>query len=625
MKKSGNKDLKEKYKQLKHQVQKQLRHAYWTYIENIVTPKQDDNSFSNMKKFWSYIKSKKTDYSGVSSLKQDGRLISDPKQKSDSLNHQFQSVFSEAINITTSEFIEDQYMQDTRHYPTMQDITITPPGIEKLLQKLDPSKASGPDEIKPRLLKELAHEISPILSLIYQKSLDTGDVPIDWRTAHVSPIYKKGSKYNPENYRPISLTCICCKILEHVVVSSIMTHADTHNILYPLQHGFRRFRSCETQLLEFIDDVSKNIEHSTQTDILIMDFSKAFDKVSHNLLTHKLNFYGIQGKTNKWIHNFLKSRTQAVVLEGVTSDYVPVQSGVPQGSVLGPSLFLFYINDIPVGLDSTIRLFADDTIAYLTITSNKDCLTLQKDLDKLGIWENKWKMAFHPDKCNVLSISKSKNPIKFNYSLHGQVLEYVTSAKYLGVTIQSDLKWNTHINNISKKANNTLGFLKRNLNINSTSVKEQAYKSLVRPSVEYACSVWDPYFTEDINKIEMIQRRAARYVTGRHSNTSSVSDMMHHLQWRTLADRRTDFRLSMFYKIVNNKVAIPKTDRLIPPLRFSRNMHTLSFQIPSCRTQIRQNSFFPRTIKDWNHLPLSTVMSDSIESFKAAVSASTHH
>ena len=286
---------------------------------------------------------------------------------------------------------------------------------------------------------------------------------------------------------------------------------------------------------------------------------------SHNLLTHKLNYYGIQGKTNKWIHNFLKSRTQAVVLEGVTSDYVPVQSGVSQGSVLGPSLFLFYINDIPVGLDSTIRLFADDTIAYLTIKSNKDCLTLQKDLDKLGIWENKWKMAFHPDKCNVLSISKTKNPIKFNYSLHGQVLQHVTSAKYLGVTIQSDLKWNTHINNICKKANNTLGFLKRNLNINSASVKEQAYKSLVRPSVEYACSVWDPYFAEDITKIEMIQRRAARYVTGRHSNTSSVSDMMHHLQWRTLADRRTDSRLAMFYKIVNDKVAIPKTDRLISP------------------------------------------------------------
>ena len=174
----------------------------------------------------------------------------------------------------------------------------------------------GPDELKPRILKELAKEISPILSLIFQKSLDTGVVPSDWRTAHVSPINKKGSKYNSENYRPISLPCICCKILKHRVVSSIMNYADTHNILYPLQHRFRKFRSCETQLSEFIDDVTKNKENSTQTDILIMDISKAFYKVSHNLLVHKLNHYGIQGKVNGWINSFLQSRTQAVVLEG---------------------------------------------------------------------------------------------------------------------------------------------------------------------------------------------------------------------------------------------------------------------------------------------------------------------
>ena len=135
-------------------------------------------------------------------------------------------------------------------------------------------------------------------------------------------------------------------------------------------------------------------------------------------------------------------------------------------------------------------------------------------------------MAFHPDKCNVLSISKNKHPIKFNYTLHGQTLKHVDKARYLGVTIQSDFKWNSHVNNISHKANNTLGFLKRNLNINSTSVKEQAYKTLVRPTLEYACSVWDPYFTEDINKLEKVQRRAARYVTGRNNNTSSVSDML---------------------------------------------------------------------------------------------------
>ena len=412
--------------------------------------------------------------------------------------------------------------------------------------------------------------------------------------------------------------------MEHVVVSAIMTHSDKHNILYPLQHGFRKNRSCETQLLEFVDDVTKNMENSKQTDVLIMDFSKAFDKVSHNLLTHKLNYYGIQGKTNAWIQGFLSCRTQAVILEGETSGYVPVKSGVPQGSVLGPSLFLFYINDIPVGLNSTIRLFADDTIAYLVIKSNSDCETLQKDLNTLGIWENTWKMAFHPDKCNVMSISRNKNPFVYNYTLHGHILEHVDKAKYLGVTIQSDLKWHSHINNICNKANSTLGFLRRNLNISSTSVKEQAYKSLVRPSLEYACSVWDPYFTEDINKIEKVQRRAARYVTNRHRNTSSVSDMLDHLKWRDLAHRRTEARLVMFYKISYHLVAITKTDRLIQPLRQSRNTHTLSYQIPSCRTQIRQQSFFPRTIKIWNSLPPSIVMSDSIESFKVAVSNYTY-
>jgi hypothetical protein len=169
-----------------------------------------------------------------------------------------------------------------------------------------------------------------------------------------------------------------------------MSHADTHNILYPLQHGFRTGRSCETQLREFIDDVTLNMENGKQTDILVLDFSKAFDKVSHPLLLHKLHNYGIQRELNSWIQNFLSNRKQAVVLKGDKSDYVAVESGVPRGSVLGPSLFLYYINDIndiPTGLSSTIRLFADDTIACLAIKSNRDALTLQQDLDKLSNWE----------------------------------------------------------------------------------------------------------------------------------------------------------------------------------------------------------------------------------------------
>jgi hypothetical protein len=221
-------------------------------------------------------------------------------------------------------------------------------------------------------------------------------------------------------------------------------------------------------------------------------------------------------------------------------------------------------------------------------------------------------MAFHPDKCYVLTISRNKTPVKFKYCLHGHVLESVDQAKYMGVTISDDLKWESHIN-ICGKANMTLGFLRRNLNIGSTSVKEQAYKSLVRPSLEYACSVWDPHLKSDINKIEMVQRRAARYLTNRQRNTSSVGDMLQHLEWRSLEDRRKDARLVMMYKISHDKAAVSKSDRLSPPLRHSRNMHSRSYQVLLCRTQQRKASFFHRTTVDWNRLPQTAVLSDSVE------------
>ena len=221
-------------------------------------------------------------------------------------------------------------------YETAPDINITEEGVRKLLAGLNPHKAAGPDSITPRVLKELSDEIALIVQLIYKRSYDTGEVPSSWRTAHVCPVFKKGKKFDPINYRPVSLTCICCKIMEHLVTSHIMGHSDRFNILYKMQHGFRRkFISCEIQLIEFIDDVTKYLDNGQQTDCLIMDFSKAFDKVSHSLLVHKLQHYGIRGKTNRWIKSFLSGRTQCVLVEGEKSSSIDVESGVPQGSVLG--------------------------------------------------------------------------------------------------------------------------------------------------------------------------------------------------------------------------------------------------------------------------------------------------
>jgi len=183
-----------------------------------------------------------------------------------------------------------------------------------------------------------------------------------------------------------------------------MNHANMHNILYPLQHGFRARRSCETQLIDLVNDTANNMQSGLQTDICVLDFAKAFDKVSHIHLIHKLRWYGIMGELNRWINNFLRDRTQRVVLESASSDEVPVASGVPQESVLGPCLFLFYINDVAVGLSSTVRLFAYDTLLYLTVQNNKDAELLQHDLDTLCQWEATSLMEFHPDKCEVIII-----------------------------------------------------------------------------------------------------------------------------------------------------------------------------------------------------------------------------
>lgn len=249
------------------------------------------------------------------------------------------------------------------------------------------------------MLKELASVIAPILQLIFQKSLAAHSVPVDWKMANITPIFKKGDKDCPTDYRPISLTCICSKVPEHIITSSLVSHFNQYNILYHLQHGFRHARTCESQVLELTTALQTNLSERKQTDLIIMDFSKAFDKVCHKRLLAKLDYYGIRNDTLQWIRCFRLGRQQRVVIDGDQSSYLPVLSGVPQGSVIGPILFLTYINDLPNYVHSNVHLFADDTIMYLTIQSEDQCDQLQSDLNNLQVWEQEWLMEFNPDKC----------------------------------------------------------------------------------------------------------------------------------------------------------------------------------------------------------------------------------
>ena len=511
-------------------------------------------------------------------------------------------------------------------FSSMGDITVDPKGVTKLLDGLNVHKASGPDGLNARVLTECSNEISPILALIYNESLARGEVPDEWRQANVSPVFKKGEKYDAANYRPVSLTCICCKTLEHILVSNINKHIALDSILADCQHGFRSQRSCETQLVQFVHDIISNLDGAVnrghkQTDLIIMDFAKAFDKVPHRRLLHKLEYYGIRGSTHKWINSWLSGRTQQVVLDGQASDPVPVLSGVPQGSVLGPVLFLLFINDLPDNIRSSVRLFADDCVLYRNIHSLQDCLTLQEDLTSLGQWEADWQMKFNVAKCHSMRVTRHQHhkQILFDYSLHNQTLENVQSAKYLGITITDNMDWGQHVSEISSKATKTLGFLRRNLAFAPRSTKEVAYKTLVRPKLEYAAPIWSPHLKLQINQIEKVQRTAARWTCRRWRNTSSVGEMLDELDWPSLEARRDQSSLLLFHKIHCGAVSIEKDKYMTPAhsLKTTRSSHSAQYRRHQTYSDALKNSFFPRTIPHWNSLSPSVANAQSTEEFRA--------
>ena len=261
----------------------------------------------------------------------------------------------------------------------MEDIQVDEAGIRKLLQKTNPRKTTGPDSIPARILKDCATEVAPIITIIFNKSLQEGKVPEDWRHATVTAIYKKGIRHDAANFRPVSLTSLCCKLLEHVIVSKTVNNLERYNILDDCQHGFRAKRCCETQILTLCLELAASLDKKIQNDMIILDFTQAFDRVPHQRLLKSVHHYGIRGTTYRWKSSFLNSRTQKVLVEGQSLEKVPFVSGVLQGSVLGPVLFLIFINDLPEDINSRTRLFADDCILYRQISSKNDQQLLQED------------------------------------------------------------------------------------------------------------------------------------------------------------------------------------------------------------------------------------------------------
>ena len=618
------------FKAFQKTCKKASKKAEINHINNVI---QKGLSENNSKPFWRYVKSRRQDSIGVSPLKKMGQLVNDGKGKAQILVEQFQSVFTRD---------DDQQHPDTkkRAKRPISPLHITTNGVQKLLQGINISKAQGPDKIANIMLKTCAIQLAPALSTIFQRSIDLGKLPSDWLNANISPVYKKGDVHLPENYRPVSLTCVSCKILEHIICKHILDHLESNKILTQLNHGFRSGYSCETQLLTTVHDLLGKFDSGSQIDMIVLDFSKAFDTVPHGKLLHKMQLYGVDGKINLWLRDFLTNRKMKVVVDGEESESVGVDSGVPQGTVLGPLLFLCHINDLPDAVKSTVRLFADDCLLYRNIRNMADHLALERDLQQLETWAKTWGMRFNAKKCYLMSINQKST---YFYQLDGHILQQVPDNPYLGVTLSEDLKWNSHINKISNKANSTLGFLKRNLKHCPQDSRRTAYLSLVRSTLEYSSIVWDPYLQKDIGKLEKVQRRAARFITGDYISRDEgcVSQMLTSLNLPPLQERRKANRLIFFFKVVEGLVPAMQSHDFLTPVRgkrlvkakqytdcISKNIidnhvtnNSKCFKPVQCNSDNYKNSFFPRTIIDWNHLDDKLVRAETVDSFRKAV----HH
>ena len=621
-----------------------------TELKNLVKMKMNENFGDDLhenaitKKFWSYVKSTSNSSRIPESVHYNERNRSLPSEQATLFNQFFADQFSSPSNYN----IDIDLTQDF-------SVAFELSSIESYLKLLNVNKAPGPDKFHGMLLKNCASSLAYPLSILFNKSYSTGVIPADWKLAHVVPVHKKGSKNNVENYRPISLTSIIMKTYEKIIRDELMRLCSDK--IVDFQHGFLPNRSCETQLIPFYDDLALSLNDCSRTDVVYFDFAKAFDSVNHDKILHKLKYqYNIDGQLLRFFVAYLKDRVQQVVVGGAISIPQIVLSGVPQGSILGPTLFVLFINDIgnAVNLGSTLALYADDTKLYRKINSTADCEMLQNDINTLNTWAIQNKMKFHPDKCKVLSITLKRSTNKYIYKLGNTPIQWVSTEKDLGVHFNSSLNWTEHCNYLYSKANKMLGLARRTCYFISNIRKRRTiYLTLVRSQFEHCSTIWRPCTTTSKTKIESIQRKAVRWILG-HSYRSSMTSSEYFMKCKELNLLSIDLRLElndlkMLYKIVNERLPV-----MLPPYItwFSgsrlRSSHMDKYCLVSGITprvnasysnngQVDNstasnyeadtqdgtatsfskfsNNFFYRVIHSWNSLPLEIRTADSFSCF----------
>ena len=570
-----------------------------------------DGVKNNSKSFFAYVRSKQRTKERVGPLKNSrGDLVVEDSEAANLLNTYFSSVFT----VENTEEMQEPLLlfQGKLEADGLIDLKINSMLVERKLQSLKVDKCPGLDGIHPKMLFELRKEISEPLSNIFNRSLEESVVPTEWKDAGVTPLFKKGKKSDVQNYRPVSLTCLVCKLLESIIKDVIMAHLVRYELIRDSQHGFTKGRSCLTNLLEFFEEVTLNLDEGRPFDVIYLDFSKAFDKVPHQRLFRKLLAHGIGGQILEWVKNWLTGRRQKVGVNKTYSDWECVISGVPQGSVLGPLLFLIYINDLDAGIDSKLLKFADDTKLGKAVATENEVEIMRKDLETIFKWSVDWQMLFNTDKCSVLHMGRSNKEADYKMGLNE--IKKITQERDLGVVIDKSGKASKQCAIAVKKANGILGMIKRNIKFKSKKVIVKLYKSLVRPRLEYCIQAWSPYLRKDIDMIERVQRRATRLIEG--FSDMSYEDRLEQTGLISLEKRRVRGDLILLFKVMKGFIQIDyKKFFELSKVNKTRG-HSLKLVKKRSNGEQRKHFFSQRVVDVWNRLPQYVVEADNVNGFK---------
>ncbi len=600
-KQSGSASDRERWKEANKQTRVSIRHSALAAEQRLLESACD-------KKFWSFVTSRLKCSNRIPAIQTERGLLTDSGSKAEALNQQFSSVF-------ISDDGADLGFNDRTAVPDRLSVhEIDEIEVFATLRHLQNKFSCGPDELPQFVLKRLAISLAHPLSLIFNFSLATSSLPADWTCANITPVFKKGLASEASNYRPISITSTVCRAFEKILKSKIVTFLMLNGILSQEQHGFLSRHSTVTQLLECLSDWNTSLDSSKPVDVAYMDIAKAFDSVSHEKLFQKLQYYGISGRLLGWLKAWLTGRRQRVRVEESYSSYNNVTSGVPQGSVLGPLLFLIYINDLPqVVRHCKMKLFADDCKLYLCVRSIEDAGLLQEDLQEVWGWCNRHQLVLALMKCSVLHLGPRNNPC-LDYSIGGTALPTSSCIRDLGILISQDLRFTEHCNNIAQSAGVKLNMIFNCFVNRNSQFLSQMYKTFVRSKLEYASSTWNPTMLRNIDTLESVQRRFTKRLYGMGS--LSYTERLIALNLEPLELRRLKADLILVYKIIHRLVSLNFDDFFKYARSAVTRGHAFKLEIPLCATNYGKFFFSYRVVSAWNSLSAATVTSRTISTFK---------